>query len=69
MFYFERSYKVLDRISKLSEKILFDSIKPFHENPPKEKELLAENDVREQPSNLFSIFTADIINANIVFIR
>ncbi len=69
MFYFERSYKVLNIIGKLSEKVFYDSIKPFKEQPPKEKELQSENKIKDLPSTLFLSFTADIINKNILFTR
>lgn len=69
MFYFHRSYAVLNRITNLSEKVLYEAVKPFKETPPREKYLPAEKAMTEKACNLFLLFTADIINAEVLFTR
>lgn len=69
MFYFERTYKVLNMIGRLSEKVLYDSIKPFTEAPPAEKNMQATGKTKDLAADLFSLFTADIMKENIQFTR
>lgn len=70
MIYLERSYKVLNQVNRLTSKIVYDAIKPFMEKPPMEKQQdKAPKEHHSSATDLFSRFTADIINANVLFIR
>ena len=75
MFYFEqsiaaaqKSFRALERINQLSRKIVYDSIKPFIETPPEESNITCEKK-DTKAADLFSLFTADIIKANVFFTR
>ncbi len=70
MLYFERSYKVLNQINRLSTKIVYDTIKPFIEMPPLDRQINVEKEAEQNcAADLFTRFTADIMNANVLFIR
>jgi hypothetical protein len=58
------SYSIIKRLNQLSVKIVYDSIQPFREKPPVDREQKKHTD--GHPADLFSRFTADIINANIL---
>jgi hypothetical protein len=63
------------RIATLVKKVRWDSILPFTEKPSDEKILPSDNLSRKKTvdehsaSDLFSIFTADIIKEDVVFTR
>lgn len=70
MFYFERSYQVLNQVHRLSAKVIYDTVRPFIEMPPDERNL-ESNKIKagNEAANLFNIFTADIIKSNVLFTR
>jgi hypothetical protein len=64
----QKSFKALERINRLSFKVVYDSIKPFIETPPEETNIRCEK--RDtKAADLFSMFTADIIKSNVLFTR
>ncbi len=68
---YKRKLRSIGRLTSLIRIVKMDKIKPFKEKPSLEKELSEEDFKKDNlpATDLFSLFTANIIKEEVIFTR